>query len=493
MDPSQIDPLIVWAGWPLALIAAVLWLTSRAGARAHADRHAVTQAELRELAVSEGSLRQAVARLEAQLDEAAEDRARIASDAAQAQAVLAETLDGTRDELSDMRVANEGLQTSMDERTRAHAREVQHLRELRQEMSARFAELSNQSLAQQGERFGALNHERMDALLKPMRQQVEHFQAELRQAHTAAAQDRARLKAEIDQLSRRSEAVSREAVALTRALKGDKQKQGAWGEMILTTLLEGSGLREGEEYETQVSVQDADGRTRRPDAIVKMPLGRVVVIDAKVSLTAYEAAVNAEDEAERARQIRAHTVAVKAHIDELAGRDYSASVAGAVDYTLMFMPVEGALAAALEGQGDLTAYAIEKKVGIATPTTLMVALRTVDHLWTVERRHRNGAEIARRAGLMFDKMAGVIEALDRSGQAIGRAADAHDEAMQRLTRGRGNLVGQFETMRELGARAKAAMPTEFDREPTPPEALPPRDRDEAAPADAAAAGATDTP
>jgi DNA recombination protein RmuC len=319
-------------------------------------------------------------------------------------------------------------------------------------------------LTDHGNRFGALNRERMDALIKPMRDQVEHFQKELRDAHSAAAKDRERLKTEIEHLSRRSEEVSREAVALTNALKGDKQKQGAWGEMILERLLEDSGLAKGREYETQFTVRDEQGGRRRPDVIVRLPGEKVVVIDAKVSLVAYEAAVNAEDEAGRKANLRAHVAAIRAHIDELARRDYGNMVDGSVDYVLMFMPVEGALSAALEAQGDLTAYANLNHVGIATPTTLMMALRTIQHVWTVENRQQNAEKIAERAGYLHDKLVGVIESFGKVGEALDKAKLEHDAAFDKLSRGHGNLVGQVDKLKRLGARTNKSLAVEFDDE-----------------------------
>ena len=471
----------------VACLLAILLVRARAeaaarareceGLRAHRDG---LDGELRGERDGHGAARGDAARLtamveglERQIEAAAADRRAFAAQAHEERAALDAKLDAARGEVERLRVANEGLQARLDARIAAHDAEVALLKELRDDMADRFKALADRTLADHGTRFGTLNHERMTALLKPMSEQVERFQAELREAHVGAAKDRERLKTEIEQLTRRSEEVSREAVALTQALKGEKQKQGAWGEMILERLLEDSGLTEGREYETQLSVRDEEGGRRRPDVVVRLPGGKVVVIDAKVSLVAYEAAVNADDEGERERQGRAHVAALRAHIDELARRDYASLVDGAVDYTLMFLPVEGALAAALQMQGDLTAYAIAKRVGIATPTTLMMALRTIQHVWAVETRQRNAEEIARRAGLLHDKMAGVLDAFTKVGRALDAAQSEHAEAMQRLSTGRGNVIGQFDTLRRLGARATRDIATPFEAEDDAAGALPP--------------------
>ena len=467
------------AGWAAALLLLVLWRRAAPhGPRADDLGRRVSDLEAR-LGEADASAREgrdrltvlhgekagseeAVSRLEAQLADAAAQRERIAAAAAEERRAIQARLDEATVEIKRLEVSHGRIETELAGRIAKHEEEVALLSDLRTDMADRFKALSEGILADQGARFGAHNRERVEALMKPMREQVEHFQLELREAHTGAARDRERLKAEIEQLTRRSEQVSKEAVALTNALKGEKQRQGAWGEMILERVLEDSGLVKDREYETQFTVRGEEGGRRRPDAVVRLPGRKVVVIDSKVSLVAYEAAVNAEGEDERARQMNAHVLAVRRHIDELADRDYGGLVEGAVDYTVMFMPVEGALAAALQVQDDLTSYAIAKRVGIATPTTLMMALRTIQHVWSVERRESNAEDIARRAGLLHDKMALVVEAFDKVGDHLTQAQSEHSKALDRLSRGNGNVLGQFDTLRRLGARTRKDIPVGFD-------------------------------
>lgn len=477
---------VALAGWVVTLVLIVLWRRAAPHAARAADLHrrleesdarlgesaARAEAHQGRLVVLHGEkagLGEAVARLEAQLADAAEERARIADAAAAERHAIQERLDAARGEIRTLEVSHREATTRLAAREARHDEDVKLLTELRTDMTDRFRSLSEATLADQGQKFGTLNRERVEALMKPMREQVEHFQLELRAAHEGASKDRERLKTEIEQLTRRSEQVSHEAIALTNALKGEKQRQGAWGEMILERVLEDSGLRKGHEYETQFTVTAEDGGRRRPDAIVRLPGDKVVVIDSKVSLVAYEAAVNAPDEAERVRQMNAHVLAVQKHIDELAERDYGGLVGGAVDYTVMFMPVEGALAAALQVRDDLTSRAIAKRVGIATPTTLMMALRTIQHVWSVERRESNAEAIADRAGKLHDKMALVVDAFEKVGDHLGRAQDEHANALDRLSRGNGNVLGQFDTLRRLGARTKKTFETDtktpFDAEP----------------------------
>ena len=483
MPDPQILPILALAGWAAALLLLVLWRRAAPHAarcealtrevEGHAGRAEEHQGRILTLTGERASLGEAVSRLEERLADAAAQRERIADAAAEERALLGAKLDAARDEVRRLEVAERELLTRLRARDEAHEKDVALLKEIRDDMTDRFRALADATLKEHGDRFGTLNAERMSALMKPVREQVDHFQRELREAHTGAAKDRERLKTEIEQLTRRSEQVSQEAVALTNALKGEKQRQGAWGEMILERVLEDSGLVRGREYETQFSVADGEGGRRRPDVIVRLPGERVVVIDSKVSLVAYEAAVNAQDEAARERHLQAHVLAVQKHIDDLAARDYASLVGGAVDYVLVFMPVEGALAAALQVRGDLTSRAIAKRVGIATPTTLMMALRTIQHVWSVERRESNAEDIARRAGLLHDKMAGVVEAFDKVGEHLSRAQGEHATALDRLSRGNGNVLGQFDTLRRLGARTRKDIPAAFDPEEDAPAAIAP--------------------
>lgn len=417
--------------------------------------------------------------LERQLASAAHERRAFAEQAHGERVALATKLDETRGEVERLKVANARLQTGLDARIAAHEKEVTLLKDLREDMANRFKALADATLEDHGTRFGTLNHERMTALLKPMSEQVERFQAELREAHTGAATDRARLKAEIEQLTRRSEEVSREAVALTNALKGEKQKQGAWGEMILERILEASGLERGLHYEVQTSRRDEDGRTWRPDVIVRMPRDKVLVIDSKVSLVDYEAGVNAADEADRALHRKAHAASMRRHIDALADKAYQTLDRNSIDYVLLFMPIEGALPEALREQGDLTTYALSRRVGIMTPTTLMVTLRTVDHIWTVERRESNAEAIADRAGKLYDKVAGFVDDMQSVTKHLTSATKAHEAAMGKLTTGNGNVLRQIDMLRDMGARTTKTITAEFDRHDEvesredEPEALPP--------------------
>jgi DNA recombination protein RmuC len=361
------------------------------------------------------------------------------------------------------------LQAELTAQGEAASEKIEILSKVRADMEAKFGELAREALKVQGEAFSATNLERLNATLTPLKEHVGHFERELKAVHQATVDDRAALKAEIKHLTQRSEAISQEATALTRALKSDQQRQGAWGEMILSNILERSGLREGEEYETQAHRTGTDGERLRPDVVVRIPGGRSLVVDSKVSLVAYAEAVNAENDVDAAAARKRHVASLRSHINGLSGKSYQTAEDLTVDYVILFVPIEGALSEALREDGALTEYALERQVTIATPTTLMMALRTVSHVWAVERRNRNAEEIAKRAGLLYDKVAGFISSMEGVGTRLRQAQDSYDVALGQLSQGSGNLLRQTEMLKILGAKTTKSIGMEFDEgeEPLP--------------------------
>lgn len=378
---------------------------------------------------------------------------------------LRDALHAARDEIAALgrQLAETRLAAQKDRA--AAEREMAMLRNLREEMTGQFRLMADESLRRQGADLEKTHGERLAALLTPFREQVQVFQSELQARNRAVDEERAALREQIEGLHRRSEEIGRDAVALTRALKGEKQRQGAWGEMILERVLEASGLERGTHYETQESWQAEDGKTWRPDVVVRMPRRKVLVVDSKVSLNDYETAVNAESEAERAEALRRHVAAIRAHVTTLSAKGYHQIDDASVDYVLMFIPIEGAFSEALRVDPALAVFALDRRIGLATPTTLMLTLRTVDHIWTVERRETNAMEIAVRAGHLYDKVAGFVGAMEEVGKALDGASRAHATAMDRLARGSGNVIGQVEKLRALGARAQKRIALDHDAEP----------------------------
>ena len=354
------------------------------------------------------------------------------------------------------------LEAEMKAERKTADEKISMLSQMRAEMEAKFKELAAKALEQQGEQFSKANIEKLKATLTPLEKDVGHFQGELKAAHEATLKDRAALKAEINQLSERSEAISQEAVALTRALKSDRQKQGAWGEMILESILERSGLREGIEYETQAHRTGGSGERLRPDVVVNIPGGKTLVVDSKVSLVAYTDAVNAETDEDAISARKRHVTSLRGHINSLSAKDYQNAENSTVDYVILFVPIEGALSEALREDGGITEFALEKNVTIATPTTLMMALKTVANVWAVERRNKNAEEIATRAGRLYDKVVGFVNNLENVGKRLEQAQVAYQNAFGQLSGGRGNLLSQVEGLKALGAKTGKSLSVEFE-------------------------------
>ncbi len=335
------------------------------------------------------------------------------------------------------------------------------LREAREDMTKEFKILAAAVMQEHGETFSKQNKEQIDVVLAPLREKLVEFQTGLTAAHTESAKERAVLAAQIQQLSQTSATMTSETTNLTRALKGKAQTQGAWGEMILSTILEKSGLRQGEEYVTQASHTTEEGQRLRPDVIVNLPGGQRIVIDAKVSLTAFEAHVNAETEEDRKEQLQRHLISMRNHIKLLGDKAYQVHTNGGVDYVIMFVPIEGALALALQEAPAMTGEALEQNVNIATPTTLMIALRTAASVWQVERRNQNAEAIATRAGQLYDKFVGFTGDMKSLGDRLGQAQSAYGDAMGKLSAGNGNLIRQIELLRTLGAKTSKTLPTQL--------------------------------
>jgi DNA recombination protein RmuC len=350
------------------------------------------------------------------------------------------------------------LAETLDQERRQTEEKLTLLGEAREEMSNRFKALAEEILSRHGDTISKQNKEQIEGVLTPLREKMNEFQQGLQLAHSESLKDRTILAEQIRTLTESSAVMSTETQNLTRALKGEAQVQGAWGELILSTILEKSGLREGEEYLTQESHVGEDGKRIRSDVIVNLPGGEKIIIDSKVSLKAFEEYVNASSEADRSHAIQRHLISMRTHIKTLGSKDYNLAAGSRLDYVLMFIPIEGALAAAIQADADLTSLAAECNVAIATPTTLMIALRTVANVWKVERRNRNAEAIASRAGLLYDKFCGFVDDLSDIHKHLGKANDAYDEAMKKLTLGKGNLIAQAEQLKTLGAKASKTLP-----------------------------------
>ena len=365
-----------------------------------------------------------------------------------------ELLDIEREKAASLRADNAGLRASMIEQTKQYEENLKRFLEARQHMTDEFKSIAGEVLKSHSETFSKQNREQVDVLLKPLNEKIVEFQGEL-------LRDRATMGEQIRALAASNLQITTEAQNLTRALKGNSQTQGAWGEMILSTILEGSGLREGEEFITQTSHTAEDGSRVRTDVEVLMPNNDRLVIDSKVSLTAFEAYVNCEDET-KGQFLQAHILSVRSHIKTLGEKTYQRHARSSLDYVMMFVPIESALATAIQADAKLVEYGMSQGVMLTTPTTLMTVLRTVRNVWDIEKRHRNAEEIASRAGALYDKVVGFLGSMDKLDGHLDKARSSFDAARGQLTTGKGNVVRQVEMLRELGAKSSQIIPPTWE-------------------------------
>jgi DNA recombination protein RmuC len=340
-----------------------------------------------------------------------------------------------------------------------------------QQFSARFENLAQKIFEEKSQKFTEQNKTGLDSLLNPLREQLKDFREKVDNAYGVEARERFALKEQLTRLEGLNKQISDDAINLTRALKGDRKLQGNWGEMILERVLEESGLRKGHEYETQFSTRNDDGQRLIPDVIVRLPENRDIVIDAKVSLVAYERYCSNDDASEKEVALKAHVQSLRNHIRLLSDKGYeNLAELRTLDFVFIFMPIEAAFMLAVEADAALFREAFDRRIIIVSPTTLLATLRTVESIWRHERQNQNAEEIARQAGDLHDKFVGFIDTLKRVGEHIERSQQAYETAFKQLGEGKGNLVSRTVRLQKLGAKTKKQMPAEFidtDARPVP--------------------------
>nr|WP_233149072.1 DNA recombination protein RmuC [Shimwellia pseudoproteus] len=324
-----------------------------------------------------------------------------------------------------------------------------------QRLAEQFENLANRIFEQSSRRVDEQNRQSLTGLLTPLREQLDGFRRQVQESFGQEARERHTLAYEIRNLQQLNAQMAQEAVNLTRALKGDNKTQGNWGEVVLTRVLEASGLREGHEYQTQVSIALEGNARMQPDVIVRLPQGKDVVVDAKMVLVAYERYFNADDDQIREAALNEHIAAIRNHIRLLSRKDYQ-QLPGlrSLDYVLMFIPVEPAFQVAIDRQPELISEALKHNIMLVSPTTLLVALRTVANLWRYEHQSRNAQQIAERAARLYDKIRLFVDDMTVMGQSLDKARDKYQGAMNKLAQGRGNILLQADAFRELGVEVK---------------------------------------
>ena len=329
-------------------------------------------------------------------------------------------------------------------------------------MKAEFEALSQKLLNERSKELTSQHSDSLTQLLKPLTTELDAFKKRVNEVYENETRDRVSLRQEILSLKALNQKMSEDAINLTRALKGENKTAGNWGELVLDQVLSASGLREGYEYSRQQSFTADEGSRLQPDVVISLPDEKCLIVDAKLSLKDYERATSAVDDAERLGALKAHTNSLKAHVRGLSGKNYS-GLPGitTVDFVIMFVPVEPAFSAAFETQPQLFTDALAQGVVIASPSTLLALLRTVEHVWRIEHQNRNTRQIADLGGKLYDQFVLFAESFQDVGDKIRRSQEAFDKAGQRLSLGRGNLVRRAEQLKALGVSSTKKMPAEL--------------------------------
>ena len=439
---------------------------------------AAAQAEVLRAAASEARERQSVASLNDRV--AALERDALAASGQAAE--RARELQTAHAELAQVRTRADADRENL----RA---QVALLTDAKTALSDQFKALANEILEEKSRRFAEQNQQHLGTLLDPLRAQLSDFKGKVEEVYVKEGQDRSALKEQVRQLMELNRTLSNDASNLTRALKGSAKTQGNWGELILERVLEASGLEKGRVYHVQVSQRDAEGNLQQPDVVIDLPQDRKLVVDAKVSLVAYDRYASTEVDEERVAAVRAHLDSVRAHVKGLSAKNYQQLYGvKSLDMVVMFVPIEPAFMLAVTSDEALFMEAWQRNVLLVSPSTLLFVVRTIAHLWRQEAQTRNAQDIARRGAELYDKLSAFVADLQKVGGKLKDAQAAYDEAEKRLSTGRGNVIRQAEMLRDLGVKSTKALPSALveaaqdgDGLPAIPVAAPP-DADEPAPA-----------
>ncbi|OFY85120.1 MAG: hypothetical protein A3K10_03330 [Bacteroidetes bacterium RIFCSPLOWO2_12_FULL_31_6] len=363
---------------------------------------------------------------------------------------IIDTLSKQKDNLisdnSQLKEANQNLEHKLKE----HKDEVD---QLQKKFTLEFENIASKLLKQNSNEFAKSNQERLSEILNPLKENIKNFEQKVEDKYVKEVKERSALMTEIKTLSELNQQMREDAQNLTTALKGNAKTQGNWGELILDKILESSGLIKGEEYKKEDYYTNQIGGGSRLDVIIKLPEDKQIIIDSKVSITAYINYTETNNETEKSIQIKAHLASVKSHIDTLSKKDYS-QIPGlnTPDFVLLFMPSEPSFSFTLQNDNSLWEYAWDKKIVIVSPSTLLATLKTVASVWRQERQTKNAIEIARQSGALYDKFVGFLDDLEKINKGLTNSQSAYQEAINKLKTGSGNLIGRIEKIKTLGAK-----------------------------------------
>ncbi|MFC3200132.1 DNA recombination protein RmuC [Parapedobacter deserti] len=437
--------LIVIAG--IILIIAVVLLFKRPQQVAQGSDVEALRAERDALALK-------LARAEQQVESLAAEKERITAMLRADQQRLHGELQQERERLAQAERSLANAKAHYESQQEKLHEQKAEIEAIKQQFNTEFQVIANKILEEKTQKFTETNSKSLDQILNPLKEKIKAFEEKVEKSYQTEAAERNTLKGVVEQLMEQSLRIKDEANSLTRALRGDSKKQGNWGEVILERVLERSGLVKDREYRLQTAMMDEDGRRLLPDAIIDLPDEKHLVVDAKVSLLAYEQWVNAETDEDRERYAKLHIQSVEHHVKSLSAKNYhDLYQINSPDFVLLFMPIESAFSLSITYKADLFSDAWDRRVVIVSPSTLLATLRTIASMWKQERQTRNVMEIAKEAGALYDKFVGFLQDMSKIGEQLSRAARAHEEATKKLGTGPGNLINKVEKLKKLGARA----------------------------------------
>ena len=375
--------------------------------------------------------------------------------------LLRQELDQERQLLKDansrshqLEITNTKLSETLENLKARYDQEVNN----KEKQLERFENLANRVLLNQSKSLHESQQDRMKEILDPLKEKLVNFEAKIEKTNLETTKQHESLKEQIKYLNEKSDQVSKDANNLVKALKGDFKKQGNWGELILDSILDKSGLMKNREYFVQNSQKNSQGKILRPDVVIQLPDNKKIIIDSKVSLVAYDKMVNAETEEDQINYQKAHAIAIKNHIDDLTGKNYHQLYGiDSPDFVLLFIPIDTAFSSALEANEELYNYAFDRNIVIVSASTLLATLKTVESMWRNEKQNKYALEIAAEAGKMYDKFVGFVEDMEKLKSQMHTSQNTFDAAMKKLNTGTGNLISKAEKVKALGARASKSL------------------------------------